>query len=189
MPMAITAAQLAVHSTEADCWVAVHGRVYNVTSFLSEHPGGAAALSKPGRAGCDVTSHFERIGHSSAARKRFATFFVGELEDGALAAESPQKGTEREQSHAAVEWHASRRRAMLEAHPELESLAGDNSFTPFIGLFASTLHAWLCVRVSTLGQCLHLPVAARQRHYLLVPKVLGGRSLALFLRMMIWLLF
>ena len=69
----VSFATLAEHNRDDDCWVAVHGNVYDVTKFLSEHPGGAAALSKPGRAGSDVTSHFERIGHSAEARARLLT--------------------------------------------------------------------------------------------------------------------
>mgnify|MGYP002048275786 CR=1 FL=1 len=34
-----TAAELAEHSTQADCWTAIHGVVYDVTTFLAEHPG------------------------------------------------------------------------------------------------------------------------------------------------------
>ena len=38
------------HCTSLSCWVIVDGSVYDVTEFLTEHPGGALALCKPGRA-------------------------------------------------------------------------------------------------------------------------------------------
>ncbi len=28
------------HTTEQDCWLVVHGKVYDITTFLDEHPGG-----------------------------------------------------------------------------------------------------------------------------------------------------
>lgn len=33
-------ADVGKHSTESDCWVTVHGKVYDVTNYLDEHPGG-----------------------------------------------------------------------------------------------------------------------------------------------------
>ena len=50
--------EVAAHSTPGDCWVIIHGSVYDVTRFLAHHPGGVDALSKHGRAGCDVTDAF-----------------------------------------------------------------------------------------------------------------------------------
>ena len=36
----VTLAELEKHNTETDCWVAVHKKVWDVTDFLDEHPGG-----------------------------------------------------------------------------------------------------------------------------------------------------
>ena len=35
-----TLADLKAHATEASCWVLIRGKVYDVTPFLDEHPGG-----------------------------------------------------------------------------------------------------------------------------------------------------
>jgi cytochrome b involved in lipid metabolism len=34
--------ELQAHSTEDDVWIALHGDVYDLTSYLEQHPGGAA---------------------------------------------------------------------------------------------------------------------------------------------------
>ena len=35
-----TYAQVAEHTSEDDCWMVISGKVYDVTKFLDEHPGG-----------------------------------------------------------------------------------------------------------------------------------------------------
>ena len=39
-----TLAQVSTHSTGASCWTAINDEVYDVTSWISEHPGGSAAI-------------------------------------------------------------------------------------------------------------------------------------------------
>ena len=40
------------HSSDKDCWIVVHGKVYDVTAFLEEHPGGYDIIvSTTGQAG------------------------------------------------------------------------------------------------------------------------------------------
>ena len=40
----ITAGELTAHASPADCWVALEGRVYDLTPFLAAHPGGAGPI-------------------------------------------------------------------------------------------------------------------------------------------------
>lgn len=42
----ITWSELEKHIYYYDCWVLIAGKVYNVTDFLVEHPGGDAILLK-----------------------------------------------------------------------------------------------------------------------------------------------
>jgi len=49
--------ELATHNTKEDCWVAMDGKVYDVTSWLPKHPGGADVILLS--AGRDVTNLFE----------------------------------------------------------------------------------------------------------------------------------
>ncbi|KDO70318.1 hypothetical protein CISIN_1g041866mg, partial [Citrus sinensis] len=35
-----TMQEAAHHNTKDDCWIVVHNKVYDVTSYLDDHPGG-----------------------------------------------------------------------------------------------------------------------------------------------------
>eukprot|EP00123_Amoebidium_parasiticum_P004231 comp15517_c1_seq1/m.12542 comp15517_c1_seq1/g.12542 ORF comp15517_c1_seq1/g.12542 comp15517_c1_seq1/m.12542 type:complete len:138 (-) comp15517_c1_seq1:380-793(-) len=53
----ISLEELAKHNTPKDAWMAVRGRVYNVTHFIDFHPGGAEELLRG--AGIDATELFD----------------------------------------------------------------------------------------------------------------------------------
>lgn len=42
----IDGAEVAKHTKKNDCWIVLDSHVYDVTSFLSEHPGGAPIILK-----------------------------------------------------------------------------------------------------------------------------------------------
>ena len=66
MPKTITLAEVAEHKDRNSCWVAIHNKVYDITKFLDEHPGGEEViLDVGGRFG---TEPFEDVGHSEDAR-------------------------------------------------------------------------------------------------------------------------
>ncbi|XP_009628358.1 cytochrome b5 [Nicotiana tabacum] len=66
------------HNTKDDCWVVIDGKVYDVSSYLDEHPGGDdVVLSATGK---DATDEFEDAGHSKDARELMEKFFIGELD-------------------------------------------------------------------------------------------------------------
>ena len=52
--------------------------VYDVTSYLDDHPGGAEVMLEV--AGKYADDMFEDIGHSNEARKQLKKFLVGKLE-------------------------------------------------------------------------------------------------------------
>lgn len=66
------------HNTREDCWVVIHGKVYDVTKYLDEHPGGDDVLLTA--IGRDSTEDFEDAGHSKTARELMQDYFVGEIE-------------------------------------------------------------------------------------------------------------
>ncbi|KAI0821419.1 glyoxylate dehydrogenase [Irpex lacteus] len=55
----LTGPQVAEHASRESCWIIVHGKVYDVTEFLDEHPGGARIILK--YAGKDATEAYEPI--------------------------------------------------------------------------------------------------------------------------------
>jgi cytochrome-b5 reductase len=71
---------VAAHKSENDCWIVIHGKVYDVTEFLDKHPGGADIIMDD--AGADVTTQFEDTGHSDDARKDMLKYEVGVIKAG-----------------------------------------------------------------------------------------------------------
>ncbi|KAI1739435.1 FMN-dependent dehydrogenase [Xylaria scruposa] len=51
--------EVAKHDSKESCWVVIHGKVYDVTEFLPEHPGGMKIILK--YAGKDATEEFDPI--------------------------------------------------------------------------------------------------------------------------------
>ena len=72
----ITASHLASHSTEHSCWVCIHGRVYDVTDFLSEHPGGEDIIIDASGAQ-DASEEFDNVNHSQTALDSMNKYFIG----------------------------------------------------------------------------------------------------------------
>jgi L-lactate dehydrogenase (cytochrome) len=55
----LTGGEVAEHSSAESCWVIVHGKAYDVTEFLPEHPGGPKIILK--YAGKDATEEYDPI--------------------------------------------------------------------------------------------------------------------------------
>ncbi|GAB95506.1 hypothetical protein KILIM_021_00460 [Kineosphaera limosa NBRC 100340] len=74
-----TMAQVAEHNTASSCWTAIEGEVYDVTNWISQHPGGPDKIQ--GLCGTDGTATFQGQ-HSDAPNpnERLATFKIGTLE-------------------------------------------------------------------------------------------------------------
>ncbi|KAK7395378.1 hypothetical protein VNO78_15930 [Psophocarpus tetragonolobus] len=77
-----TLAQVSEHNNSKDCWLIIDGKVYNVTKFLDDHPGGDdVMLSSTGK---DATDDFEDVGHSSSARAMLKDMYVGDIDPSTL---------------------------------------------------------------------------------------------------------
>lgn len=71
--------EVARHTSPSDCWMVVDGKVYDVTKFLDEHPGGEdIMLDSSGR---DATREFEDVGHSGEARAQLEELLIGSLRE------------------------------------------------------------------------------------------------------------
>ncbi|KAL1960359.1 hypothetical protein VTO42DRAFT_8319 [Malbranchea cinnamomea] len=69
--------EVSEHNTKKDLYVVIHDKVYNVSSFVDEHPGGEEVLLDV--AGQDSTEAFEDVGHSDEAREILEGLRVGTL--------------------------------------------------------------------------------------------------------------
>ncbi|CAM0956461.1 unnamed protein product [Alopecurus aequalis] len=70
--------EVAKHNIAKDCWLVIDGKVYDVTPFMDEHPGGDEVLLAV--TGKDATSDFEDIGHSESAREMMEKYLIGEID-------------------------------------------------------------------------------------------------------------
>ncbi|XP_036597952.1 cytochrome b5 type B-like [Trichosurus vulpecula] len=69
--------EVAKCNSENDMWIVIHGRVYDLTHFFSEHPDGEEVPIE--LTGWDATESFEVVGHSSDAKEMLKQYYVGEL--------------------------------------------------------------------------------------------------------------
>lgn len=78
---AISLEEVAKHATESDCWIVVHGNVYNLTDFVGQHPGGPSIIEQCGKDGTQVFDH--RPGsdrpHPARAEAEMAKYKIGVL--------------------------------------------------------------------------------------------------------------
>jgi cytochrome b involved in lipid metabolism len=73
-----TREDVSVHNNKDDCYTIIGTNVYNVTPYISRHPGGSAAIL--GLCGTDGTASFTRQhGSNAQAQSTLASFFIGTI--------------------------------------------------------------------------------------------------------------
>ncbi|PON63745.1 Nitrate reductase NADH dependent [Parasponia andersonii] len=82
-----TLAQVSEHNTHQDCWLIINDKVYDVTKFMEDHPGGDEVLLSA--TGKDATDDFEDVGHSDSARDMMKDYYIGEIDTSTI----PKKAT------------------------------------------------------------------------------------------------
>lgn len=79
-PLRITTSMLMEHRSCESAWVALGGRVYNITPYLEYHPGGVGILMK--HAGTDATKAFQQahswINFHAMLENCFIGFYMGQ---------------------------------------------------------------------------------------------------------------
>ncbi|XP_074568622.1 uncharacterized protein LOC141825131 [Curcuma longa] len=87
-----SAAEISLHTTKEDCWLSIGGKVYDVSTFMEEHPGGEDVILHASASG-DATQAFEEIGHSSAAISSMKSYLIGTIEGHVSGDQKPPKPT------------------------------------------------------------------------------------------------
>ena len=65
------------HTSPGDLWLVIDHKVYDVSQWMDEHPGGDAVLLQA--AGTDATDAFADISHSLYAEGLLNDYYIGDL--------------------------------------------------------------------------------------------------------------
>jgi nitrate reductase (NAD(P)H) len=92
------------HNSQNDCWIVVNNNVYDATSVLKWHPGGASSiLAYAGKLTAEATSSFESV-HDDYAHKKLSECVLGQLTD--KAANYIKESAKKEAEQASKEGHS-----------------------------------------------------------------------------------
>jgi cytochrome b involved in lipid metabolism len=74
-------AQVGEHASPGDCWMAIHGKVYDVTAFLPSHPSRPQVIEawcgKEASDAYDTKTKGRR--HSQTADRKLKSYLIGDL--------------------------------------------------------------------------------------------------------------
>ncbi|KAK9364636.1 hypothetical protein V1509DRAFT_498194 [Lipomyces kononenkoae] len=111
----ISMQEVAKHKTKYDNWIIIHGKVYDVTDYGKDHPGGLDILLDV--AGTDATSAYEDVGHSEDAAEIMHSYLVGVIEGTTLEGGEARKTSSSQLTHVLV-----RRHELEQSVPQTKSL-------------------------------------------------------------------
>ncbi|KAI9801282.1 MAG: hypothetical protein M1833_002852 [Piccolia ochrophora] len=85
-PKSLSVADISAHNTPNDCWIVVSGKVYDITDFAPEHPGGAGIILK--YAGRDATAAYDEFHAPSVIDENLAPEkYLGVLDESSITPE------------------------------------------------------------------------------------------------------
>ncbi len=70
-------AEVSKHNNANDCWMVIDGKIYNVTSYIPQHPGGPEKIIR--NCGKDGTQIFN-LKHSPDKKQYLTPYFVANLQ-------------------------------------------------------------------------------------------------------------
>jgi cytochrome b involved in lipid metabolism len=69
--------EIAKHNKAGDCWIIIDNKVYDVSNFLKEHPGGQKVVLK--LAGKDATKEFKNLHGPDVLPKYSPQLYIGDV--------------------------------------------------------------------------------------------------------------
>lgn len=66
------------HNKKTDAWLIINNKVYNVTSWINNHPGGLIIMKGVGK---DASTLYKKFKHSKNADNILKKFYIGELKN------------------------------------------------------------------------------------------------------------
>ncbi|KAK7332714.1 hypothetical protein VNO80_29469 [Phaseolus coccineus] len=90
--------EVSKHNHKKDCWIIVNEKVYDITPFLYDHPGGDEVLLTA--TAKDATIDFEDVGHSDSAIEMMEKYFIGKFETSTLPAKVNHRQPSPTQAHS-----------------------------------------------------------------------------------------
>lgn len=69
--------EVSSHNSASSLWIVIDDKVYDVTKFLLEHPGGEEVILDVG--GQEATEAFNDVGHSADAREMMKEYLIGTI--------------------------------------------------------------------------------------------------------------
>lgn len=99
-------AEVSKHNTKEDAWIAVNGKVYDITEFINNHPGWevggsvSTVLAIVHGLGQDVSADFKDI-HTRNAWEQLPDYYIGDLVHSDSEATGPPR---HRKNHSRVRW-------------------------------------------------------------------------------------
>uniref|UniRef100_A0A1J3E3J2 Cytochrome B5 isoform C n=1 Tax=Noccaea caerulescens TaxID=107243 RepID=A0A1J3E3J2_NOCCA len=69
---------VAKHKCKNDCWILIHGKVYDISTFMDEHPGGDNVLLAV--TGKDASTDYDDVKHSNEAKETMKKYCIGDID-------------------------------------------------------------------------------------------------------------